>query len=205
MTAAARPTATPGPAYAGVVPSAGASIRMGRPKGLLPVGGESFLKRTVGALRTGGCAPVLVVVAEGAHGLAGEAEAAGAQVLVNPDPGEGPITSLRLALSTLGDSVPGFAYLPVDHPMVRGDTVSRLLDEARAAGAPLTVPMYQGKRGHPAIFGAALFPELLDASLEGGARTVVHRHLRDALKLEVDDPGVLVDIDTPDAYRQVAG
>ena len=197
--------AGPSPTYAGVIPSAGASARMGRPKGLLPVGGESFLKRTVGALRAGGCDPVLVVVAEGERGLAAEAEAAGARVLTNPDPGEGPITSLRLALAALDSAVPGFAWLPVDHPMVRADTVARLLEAARLARAPLTVPMYQGKRGHPAIFGSALFPELDDPRLEGGARTVVHRHLEAALKLEVDDPGVLVDIDTPDAYRRVAG
>jgi CTP:molybdopterin cytidylyltransferase MocA len=190
-------------AYAGVIPSAGASVRMGLPKGLLPVRGESFLRRTVGALRAGGCAPVLVVVAEGEHGLAAEAEAAGARVLVNPHPGEGPITSLRLALAALGESVAGLAYLPVDHPMVRAETVARLLDAARAVRASLTVPTHAGKRGHPAIFGAALFPELADPGLVGGARTVVHRHLERALKLEVDDPGVLVDIDTPDAYRRV--
>jgi molybdenum cofactor cytidylyltransferase len=89
--------------------------------------------------------------------------------------------------------------------MVRADTVARLLEAARAARASLTVPIHGGKRGHPAIFGVALFSELADPGLVGGARTVVHRHLQDALKLDVDDPGVLVDIDTPDAYRQVVG
>jgi len=178
---------------------------MGRPKGLLRVGGESFLKRTIGALREGGCAPVLVVVAEGEHDLAAEAAQAGARVLTNAEPGEGPITSLRLALAALGRAVPGFAYLPVDHPMVLPATVARLLEAARIAGAPLTIPVYRGKRGHPAVFGAALFAELEDPRLQGGARSVVHRHLEDALKLDVDDSGVLVDIDTPDAYRRVAG
>jgi CTP:molybdopterin cytidylyltransferase MocA len=177
---------------------------MGRPKALLPVGGETFLQRTVGALRGGGCSPVLVVVAEGEARLAAEAERAGARVLFNPEPGEGPITSLRLAIATLDASVPGIAYLPVDHPMVRAETVARLLDAARAHGTPLTLPTHRGERGHPAIFSAALFAELTDPALVGGARTVVHRHLARATKLEVDDPGVLVDIDTPDAYAQVA-
>ncbi len=187
-------------AYAGVIPSAGASVRMGRPKGLLPVDGESFLRRTVRALRAGGCDLVFVVVAEGQRSLAAEAEAAGARVLLNPAPGEGPITSLRLALATLDDSVAGLAYLPVDHPMVRADTVAKLLAAARAANAPLTVPVYEGKRGHPAVFGRALFAELVDPTLQGGARTVVHAHLPDALLVEVDDAGVLTDIDTPEAY-----
>jgi CTP:molybdopterin cytidylyltransferase MocA len=178
---------------------------MGRPKALLPVGGRSFLARTVGALRQGGCDPVLVVVAAGARRLMDEAAATGARVVINPDPGEGPITSLRLALAALGSSVPGLAYLPVDHPMVRGETVSTLLDAARASGAALTLPTHRGKRGHPALFAAALFAELADPSLQGGARTVVHRHLPQALLVEVDDPGVLVDIDTPDSYAEIAG
>lgn len=191
--------------YAGVIPSAGASVRMGRPKALLPVNGESFLRRTVRALHAGGCDPVCVVVAEGERSLAAEAEVAGASVLMNPAPGEGPITSLRVALASLGDSVAGFAYLPVDHPMVRADTVAKLLDAARGANAALTVPMYEGKRGHPAVFGRALFAELADPALQGGARTVVHRHLPEALLVEVDDAGVLTDIDTPEAYTAALG
>lgn len=177
---------------------------MGRPKALLRVNGDTFVARTVRALRAGGCEPVLVVVADGEEALASEATAAGARVLTNPAPGEGPITSLRLALAALGDSVAGFAYLPVDHPMVRADTVATLLEAARAPGAALTVPMHDGKRGHPTIFGAALFGELADPALEGGARTVVHRHLPAAVLVEVADAGVLTDIDTPEAYAAVA-
>jgi molybdenum cofactor cytidylyltransferase len=189
--------------YAGIVPSAGGSTRMGRDKGLLEVEGRSFLWRTVAALSEGGCDPVLVVVAEGEEALAAEASRAGAVVLLNPDPGEGPITSLRIALAALDGSVAGVVYLPVDHPMVRAETVRKLLDQARATDAPLTIPLYEDKRGHPAIFDKKLFVELLDPQLEGGARTVVHRYLESAELVEVDDEGVVIDIDTPDTYEAV--
>lgn len=198
--------------FAGVIPSAGSSRRMGRPKALLEVEGETFLARTVRALREGGCEPVMVVVAGAedertslSSAFADAAHRAGARVLFNPDPGEGPITSLRLAIAALGDDVAGIAYLPVDHPMVRAETVASLLDAARGVGAALTVPVHHGKRGHPAVFGSALFGELTDPALEGGARAVVHRHLGHAHLLEVDDVGVITDIDTPEAYAAVAG
>jgi CTP:molybdopterin cytidylyltransferase MocA len=176
---------------------------MGRPKALLRVGGETFLRRAVSSLRGGGCDPVFAVVVAGDATGAREAAAAGAQVLTNPDPGEGPITSLRLALDAAGDAAEGLVYLPVDHPLVRPETVAALLTAARSAGAALTLPVHDGQRGHPAVFGAALFAELSDASLEGGARTVTHRHLADALLVGVDDPGVLTDIDTPEIYESV--
>jgi CTP:molybdopterin cytidylyltransferase MocA len=191
------------PPYAGVVPGSGASTRMGRGKGLLEVEGRSFVRRTVQALAEGGCDPVIVVVAEGDEELAAEAGAAGAVVLVNPDPGDGPITSLRIALAALDASVGGVAYLPVDHPMVRADTVALLLEAARAQGTTLTIPLHEGKRGHPALFGKALFVELLDPDLEGGAKTVVHRHLSGARLVEVDDVGVVIDVDTREQYEAV--
>ena len=174
---------------------------MGEPKGLLELAGRTFLARTVSALVEGGCDPVFVVVAVDEKELAAEAARAGAVVVENLAPGEGPITSLRLVLTLLDSTVAGLAYLPVDHPMVRPETVSALLQAARTTNAFLTVPMVGDKRGHPALFSASLFSELSDPSLEGGARTIVHRHLEKATQVQVDDPGVLMDIDTPEAYR----
>ena len=190
---------------AGVVPCAGSSTRMGTSKALLDAGGRSFLAAVVGALRGGGCDPIVVVVGENAGPEVRKAREVGAEPLLNPDPGEGPITSLRLALEVLRGSVDAVAYCPVDHPLVRPETVAFLLEEHASADAPLTLPTHGGERGHPVVFGAALFGELEDPTLAGGARTVVHRHLADARLVEVDDAGVLADIDTPEAYREAFG
>lgn len=176
---------------------------MGTPKALLTLGGRTFLERVVHALAEGGCESVHVVVAEGDTTTAAEAERAGAVVQWNPAPGEGPITSLRLVLSSLDPDVNGIAWLPLDHPLVTPEVVRTLLAEAALGEAPLTIPRYGDKRGHPAIFRRALFAELLDPDLEGGARTVVHRHLHEARLVSMEDPGVIEDIDTPEAYDRI--
>ena len=186
---------------AGVIPAAGASSRMGTPKALLDAGGRSFVAAVVGSLVAGGCDPVVVVTAPGSPDVARRAQAAGAVVLENPEPGEGPITSLRLAIQALGDGVAGVALLPVDHPLVMPETVAALLEAFRAGEAPLVLPQHEGTRGHPAILARGLFPRLLDPGLQGGARTVVHDHLESALLVPVDDAGVVTDIDTPEAYQ----
>lgn len=196
----------------GVVPASGASSRMGTPKGLLGLDGRTFTRRVVETLVAGGCDRVLVVVRAGDEATAGEARAAGAEVLENPEPGDGPITSLRLALTCLPSEARSVVWLPLDHPKVRAETVRALVDamregeaEASASDGPpvLALPLHRGERGHPAVFGRAVFAELLDRELVGGARTVVHRHLDagTALLLETDDPGVLVDVDTPEEYE----
>lgn len=190
------------PSVAGVIPAAGASRRMGRPKALLRIDGDTFLRRVVRALSEGGCDPVYVVVVEGDEAAAEEASAAGARVLHNPDPGEGPVTSLRLALATMDEGADGVVYLPLDHALVESRHVARLLAEANASRAPLALPVHRGKRGHPAFFARTLFDELSDPELEGGARTVVHRYLDRARLLPTEDPAVVVDIDTPEAYER---
>lgn len=189
---------------AGIVPCAGASVRMGQPKALLRFDDRTFVQAVVDALSKGGCDPVLTVVPDD-EAIADAARATGARVLTNPHPGEGPITSMRLALAALEEPLEGLIYHAVDYPCVRPETVSALLEMARASDAALVIPTYDGVRGHPSFFRERLFSELLNPALEGGARTVVHRHLEDARLVAVDDPGVRMDIDTPADYRAMSG
>jgi len=186
---------------AGVIPCAGESSRMGTPKALLDAGGSTFLEKVIGTLEEGGCTPVVVVVADSDGPLAERAHATGALVEVNEYPGDGPITSLRVGLSALGDDVAGCAFLPVDHPLVRASTVAQLIASLQTSDAPIVAPRYLGERGHPVLFRRIVFAELFEEDLAEGARTVVHRHLSELAHVDVRDPGVLADIDTPDDYR----
>jgi molybdenum cofactor cytidylyltransferase len=173
---------------------------MGAPKALLHAEGSTFLDRVTDALQEGGCAPVIVVVADLDGPVADRARAAGARVEVNTQPADGPITSLRVALRTLRDDVEACAFLPVDHPLVKAATVARLIASLEASEAPIVVPSYAGERGHPVLFRRSVFPELFEDGLAEGARTVVHRHLRSLSEVAVLDKGVLADIDTPEEY-----
>lgn len=181
----------------GIVPAAGASRRMGRPKALLEIGGRTFVARSVHALVEGGCDAVRVVVRSDDRDTAALARRAGASVVRNADPGDGPITSLRLALAPMRDVLSGIVVLPLDHALVEARHVHDLLARARASDAPIVLPVRRGKRGHPSFFRHTLFDELLDPALEGGARTVVHRHLDDAHTFDCDDVAVVTDVDTP--------
>lgn len=191
---------------AGVVPAAGLSTRMGRSKPLLDAGGRSFLQRVVAALAGGGCDPVVVVVRDDDGPEADLGRETGAEVVVNPDPSDGPVSSLRAALRSLsrrtGTELEGCAFCPVDHPRIDAETVSRLREAFLSSDAPVVVPRHESHRGHPVFFRHTLFQELLEEGLPEGARTVVRRHADQVLEVDVDDAGVLVDIDTPGEYRR---
>ena len=189
-------------AVAGVVPASGQSSRMGAPKALLDAGGTTFLARILDSLRGGGASPLLVVVADLGGPIAAEALRCGGEVVLNPDPAQGPISSLRAALGTLPPDPAAILFCPGDHPLFREATIRALIGEFLRARPPLLVPTFQGRRGHPVLLGRQLFPELLEAELAEGARTVVRRYLHEGLQVPVDDPGILADIDTPDDYRR---
>ena len=186
----------------GVIPCSGRSTRMGTPKALLDAGGQTFIERVIHTHRAGGCSRVLVALPTLDGPIAAKAVEAGAQVVKNPSPQDGPIGSLRASLRVLDETVEGISLCPVDHPLIHEDTVRELIDVFRETLAPLVVPTFNGKRGHPVLFRRMLFEELLNDALPEGARTVVHRHLDDTASVPLDDEGTVIDIDDMTAYRR---
>ena len=189
----------------GVVLAAGRSSRMGRPKAMLEIEGETFLERAIAILATGGCQPVVAVLAPGPD-AAGEAEiaaAAGAEAVTNTLPDAEQIDSLRVGLAALPPDLVAAVVLPVDHPLADAGTVRALVAAFASSGAPVVRPLYGDRPGHPVLFARATWAELAEPALERGARDVVHRHAGEVRDVPLDDRGVTVDVDTPDDYRRV--
>jgi len=175
---------------------------MGTPKAMLVAGEQTFVECVIHAHLAGGCSRVLVALPTLDGPIAAKAVEAGARVVKNPSPEDGPIGSLRASLRVLDDAIEGISFCPVDHPLIHEDTVQQLVDVFRQTQAPLVVPTFNGKRGHPVFFRKSIFEELLNDALREGARTVVHRHLEDTASVSVDDEGTVIDIDDMTAYRR---
>ena len=193
---------------AGVVLAAGASVRMGVPKPLLDAGGMTFAARLVDVLARGGCDPVAVVGASGAGALADEVSRGPGVLVVNPGGRGGQIGSLRAALDHLeglADPPCAFAFTPVDNPSVRPATVRALVEAWRGSRASIVLPRYGKVRGHPVVADMKMAGEFRAEGLREGARSVVRRDPGRVLEVEVADPAVADDLDTPDRYRERFG
>lgn len=183
----------------GIVLAAGGSTRMGKPKALLEIGDTTFLEKAVHLLRDAGCRYVLAVVNDDLW-IERLADVAGAAVIINDANNAEQIDSLRLGIANLPDGGDGVLVLPVDCPRVNVETVKAVM--TASGDAPVVNPTYNGKAGHPVLFARSVLPELLEPGLDAGARTVIERHAQESVTVAVDDPGILIDIDTPDDYRQ---
>lgn len=189
---------------AAIIPAGGASERMGVPKALLPYRGRTFLQTILDACSALGLRQRLVVLGYDADKILADIDLGDATVLRNPAPESGPIGSIRAGIeAVLNHPVEGVLVWHVDRAHVAIATIEALLDRFRQGGEPIVVPSHQGRRGHPVIFGQAVFADLLAVPDDQGARAVVRSDPSRVAVVPVDDPAVTEDIDTPEAYREL--
>ena len=196
---------------AAIVLSGGASRRMGRPKALLTLDGETFISRIVRVMREAGIDTIVVVT--GVHHdaiaehLAGERGGASVRVLPNRAVAADQLSSLRVALAALDEAVraDGIIVALVDHPLIDVETLTDMLAVFATTSAPVVRPVFEGRRGHPVIFGRDAVEMLRHGELREGARSVVRAFESRQALVPTLNPGVLVDVDTPEVYRGLAG
>jgi len=194
----------PAPRVAALVLAAGHSSRMGgRNKLLEVVDGTPMIGTVVDQLlRT----PLeWVVVVTGHESAAVEAAVPPPAITVhNPSHEEGIGSSVRTGVAALDPSVEGVLICLGDMPSVDPRTVRSLVEAfRRAPDRGAFVPVHDGKRGNPVLWAAAHFPELLELRGDVGARRLLVARPDVAWEVEVDDPGVLLDVDTPAMLDQI--
>ncbi|MGH9647006.1 MAG: nucleotidyltransferase family protein [Bryobacteraceae bacterium] len=188
---------------AGIILAAGASSRMGTPKALLDYRSETFVGRLVRVL--GACSqPVIVVLGYHADVIRQRLPAS-AQVVINPDPSRGQLSSLQTGLAALPGEADGFAFIPVDSPAVEENTIATLTwaFKQRKPSTLFVIPRQSGKRGHPVIAARSIAAEILALPATAEAREVVHAHVDHTEYVDVDDPGIFTDVDDPAAYQRL--
>lgn len=181
---------------------------MGSPKALLEYRGESFIQRLVRVLSPV-CGQVIVVLGYHAADIRPGIPNS-AVITINPAPERGQLSSLQSALAALPADADGFLFTPVDSPAVEIDTVVRLADEfrRRVPATLLVIPRIQTpsgpKRGHPVFASRAIAEELLALPPTAMASEVIHGHIPQTVYVDVNDPGILTDIDDREAYRRLS-
>ena len=191
---------------AAAILAAGESRRMGRPKALVPFEGLTFVERLLQATNHPRVGIVRVVLGANAESIQAELELEQEIVVVNQDWQQGQLSSIQSAIRSLpADQTAGLLLCPVDHPLISTQLVSRLIAEFDSDRKLIVVPTHQGRRGHPVIFHASLYAELLDASPNVGARQVVWAHPDAIAEIETDEAGVILNLNDPETMRKALG
>ena len=177
-----------------IVPAAGRGERFGGAKLAADVGGEPMLARVVETLLEGGAMEVVVVA--GPHSFVPPAATADSRVrvVVNPDPDRGMFSSIQVGVAAAsGDPL---LILPGDMPFVRPATVARVI-EAYDRHRMIVSPRVGGRRGHPIALPASRRLELLGAPPDATLADLLRGREAERLAVDVDDPGIVRDVDVP--------
>ncbi len=160
-----------------IILAAGASRRLGRPKQLLEVDGETLLARTIHAARHAGADPLLVVLGAHAHEISAAVPLNDVVTVLNPDWQEGIASSLRAGISALLSSdpeAPGVILLVCDQPRLSSSHIRALIGCFQSSSETAAIASTYGSvRGIPAVFPRVLFPRLLSLAGDKGARGIL--------------------------------
>ncbi len=184
-----------------IILAAGSSARMGQSKALLRIGKESFIRRIAELYRVTSFRTVVVVTRPNATEIRQELDGMGCTFVENKNFAEGQLSSIIAGLGEV-EALGGTAAIlhPVDHPVVTADVIKDLVAAFDRNRSLIIVPRFEGKRGHPIIVSSKLFREFKEARPDIGGREVVWRHSTDLTEVDVEDQGILIDIDTPQNY-----
>jgi molybdenum cofactor cytidylyltransferase len=190
---------------AGLILAAGESSRMGQDKALLIYQGRTFLETIVATLHKAGIERVAAVLGHHAEQILQAVKLEGVETVINRDYVRGQTSSLQAGLRALeSPSLEAIMLCLVDHPLVSVETVRALIASFRERGTHVVIPIFRNQRGHPVVISRTLFEELLRLSPDEGADTVIRKY-RDATQfVEVDDQGILLDVDDSEAYRRLS-
>lgn len=173
---------------------------MGTCKPLLPLAGRPVILHSFEALQGGGIADIILVA--GADGDAVCEVLAGMHYVVawNREPESDMAGSIRLGLQAIPPHCTGVLVHLADYPLVRPETITTLIAGHEAHPEQIIIPVYQGRSGHPALFPSAVLAEIYKVAT---LRDIVRRDAARLLSLEVNDCGILTDMDTPRDYERL--
>jgi molybdenum cofactor cytidylyltransferase len=190
---------------AAVILSGGASRRMGSPKALLAYQGSPFLEHLLNITIHPRIGVRRVVLGPDAEAVRSEISLRDDEVIINSEWEKGQLSSLHAAMRSLPTGTEGMLVCPVDHPLVSLALIDELIEAFFKTRAPVVVPLYEGRRGHPVIFSAAVYDELLKAPIETGARAVVWAHKGTIAEIPTNEEGCVLNLNDPDAFLKISG
>ena len=187
---------------AAVILSGGSSSRMGSPKALLDYQGKAFLDHLLEVTRHPQIGVRRVVLGAHAEPIAKAIDLAANEIVINADWQKGQLSSIHAALLSLPPDTDGILLCLIDHPLIGASLINDLITSFYSSKAMIVLPVFEGRRGHPILFSAKLYSELLNAPLDVGARAVVWANAAQIQELNTTEQGCILNLNDPETFAR---
>lgn len=205
----------------GLLLAAGESSRMGTPKQLLEAGGRTFVQRAIDGFLAADFETIVVVLGHKfmeikSHIVNSEYSIEQAKVMErilfaeNAGYKNGQFSSIKAGIGLISekkavDFYRGFMIQLIDRPLVMPETFRALKNSFLAGGSEILIPSYKMKRGHPACFASGFMDEIMAMDIGASLKDILKKHESLINYLNVNDPGVVINVDTPGEYEKLRG
>ena len=176
---------------------------MGQPKALLKIGDRNFVEQISYNLWMAGISPIYLVLGANAEEIWRQLSPVREKIIINREWENGQISSLQCALKKIWHKSEALMVCLVDTPLIKAETYQKLVQSWKSMQGNIIIPQYKGKHGHPVIFDHRFFPDLMLAPLNEGAHWVTHRHPESIIHVDVEDEGMVQDIDTMEDCKKL--
>jgi molybdenum cofactor cytidylyltransferase len=192
---------------AGIILAAGESTRFGRPKQLLQLKARCLVEWVLDAALASELSRIILVLGY-AHqkiqkALGKKLRHAKLQIEINPHFQKGQSHSLQVGLSSVIDAFPAVMFLLADQPLVDAAAINCLLNKFWSADKDICVPTFRGKRGNPSIFSQKFYKHIMKIKGDIGARQIIMTHPERVLEIEIKNPLLFSDVDTPEDFEKI--
>jgi molybdenum cofactor cytidylyltransferase len=185
-----------------IILAAGTSSRMGSAKQLLRIGGTTLLGHVLARVRSANVDEIVLVLGHDADAIQHSIDARSTKIVINGRYREGMASSLAAGLAALDPEIGAAFIVLADQPFVRTETLDLLIESYRTTRAVIVVPTHNGTRGNPVLLDRSIFKEVMALRGEVGARAIFGNHSEEIVKVEVDDPGILLDFDNREDWEK---
>lgn len=185
---------------AAILLAAGKSRRMGSCKQLLPLGGSTVIGCCLDTLVMAGIAEIVVVVSPEGQEVAEAVQRYPARIVVNPHADADMASSVMIGRDAVSPESSGVIVALCDYPLVLPSTIEKMVRQHSVSLGRIIQPNHDCQRGHPLLFPRAVLDELAERIT---LRELVRQYFEEICHLEVDDAGILYDMDTPEDYRRL--
>lgn len=190
------------PAIAAVVLAAGHSRRMGSPKLVLPWGNTTVISQVINVLRRTGIQEIVVVTGGAQPEVELALQGLPVRLVHNPQHAHSEmLSSFQVGMAALGSDPAAILLVLGDQPQIQEEVIIKLIQEYVETGAPLLVPSYQNRRGHPWLMDRSLMTTVLAMQEPATLRDFLNERSHMIRYIMVETPSVLQDLDTPEDYR----
>lgn len=187
--------------FAAILLAAGLSRRMGCSKQLLSFSGKPFIRHCLDNLLEAGLQNIIVVLGPTGREIEPVISDLPVSIAWNSALKSDMADSVRIGLEALPEHVDGVLVCLADHPLVKAATIKEILTYCDTHPNKIIIPVFNGKKGHPTLFPRAAIEEIFSVST---LRDIIHREPDRIALLDIFDPGITADIDTPEDFQRIA-